>query len=453
MELSQSLARADELKAQIDSLRPIKPEQEQRILQKFRLDWNYHSNAIEGNTLTLGETRAFLLEGLTAKGKPFKDHQDIKGHNQLIQFLEAFVRQKEVLGEAAIREMHKILLVEPYHVEARTPDGQTTRKLVKLGEYKTEPNFVQTATGEWIRYALPEDTAPKMAELVGWYRQQIETRSEHPLLVAALFHHRFTNIHPFDDGNGRMARALMNLILMREGFPPVIIKDKQRQEYVAALRKADAGDTAELVGFLCEELNWSLELFLRGAKGEDVQELNDLDKEIELFKRRLPDTEIPLEASVGTQDGVVVNSIVPLLNQLIPRMSRLDELFATSKREVEFRLQSEHSKYHTNPFKDATEVNLLAGQMIRTSLLRSMEVRFYWERFKRGGVNAHNLGSNFHVLFNDMSYRITTQPGFERTYIYQHRLSEDDIRTIVELMVRQNMKLIEDWVPQSSKKG
>ncbi len=236
MELSQSLARATELKAQIDALRPINPEQEQRILQKFRLDWNYHSNAIEGNSLTLGETRAFLLEGLTAKGKPFKDHLDIRGHNELIHFLEGFVQRKEILSEAAIREMHKILLVEQYDVEAQTPDGQTTRKLVKLGEYKTEPNAVRSSTGEWIRYALPEDTAPKMAEMVAWYRQQAESRAEHPLLVAALFHHRFTNIHPFDDGNGRMARALMNLILMREGYPPVVIKDKQRQEYVAALR-------------------------------------------------------------------------------------------------------------------------------------------------------------------------------------------------------------------------
>ena len=77
--------------ADLDALRPLAPEQEQRVLQKFRLDWNYHSNAIEGNSLTLGETRSLLLHGLTAEGKPLRDHLDIKGHNEAILGLEAVV--------------------------------------------------------------------------------------------------------------------------------------------------------------------------------------------------------------------------------------------------------------------------------------------------------------------------------------------------------------------------
>lgn len=88
VELKEIIHKADELKIQIDTLRPIDPLQEQRILQKFRLDWNYHSNALEGNTLTLGETRAFLLHGITARGKLFRDYLDIKGHNEAITYLE-----------------------------------------------------------------------------------------------------------------------------------------------------------------------------------------------------------------------------------------------------------------------------------------------------------------------------------------------------------------------------
>jgi Fic family protein len=103
MELNELLAQIDALKAEIDSLRPLKPEVEHRVMQKFRLDWNYHSNAIEGNSLTLGETRAFLMENLTADGKPLKDHLDIKGHNELIAFLEFFIQKRERLTEAAIR--------------------------------------------------------------------------------------------------------------------------------------------------------------------------------------------------------------------------------------------------------------------------------------------------------------------------------------------------------------
>src|SRR6185503_18523789 len=130
MDLNELLGQIDALKAEIDSLRPLKPEVEHRVMQKFRLDWNYHSNAIEGNSLTLGETRAFLLEGLTASGKPLKDHLDIKGHDELISFLELFIQRKERLTEAAIREMHKILLKEPYEVDAITPDGRITKKKV-----------------------------------------------------------------------------------------------------------------------------------------------------------------------------------------------------------------------------------------------------------------------------------------------------------------------------------
>ena len=124
MALNELLARVDTLRAQVDALRPLDPDQEARLVQKLNLEWNYHSNAIEGNTLTLGETRAFLLYGITAQGKPFRDYLDIKGHNEAIRYLEDLVRGGEVLTEALIRELHRILLVEAYDVDAVTPDGR-----------------------------------------------------------------------------------------------------------------------------------------------------------------------------------------------------------------------------------------------------------------------------------------------------------------------------------------
>jgi len=135
------------LRQEIAKLRPLKPELETRIFAKFRLDWNYHSNAIEGNQLTFGETKAFLLNGLTASGKPLKDHLDIRGHDEVISYLIDFVRKKEVLREVTVRDLHKILLHEPYKVNAKTPEGGETTKWIKLGEYKTEPNCVTTVTG------------------------------------------------------------------------------------------------------------------------------------------------------------------------------------------------------------------------------------------------------------------------------------------------------------------
>jgi len=110
--LTELLQRIDQRKTEVAALRPLTPEQEGRIMQKFRLDWNYHSNAIEGNSLTYGETIAFLMEGLTAKGKPFKDHLDIKGHNEGIDYLMHFIQNRDQLSEKVIRELHAMILVE-----------------------------------------------------------------------------------------------------------------------------------------------------------------------------------------------------------------------------------------------------------------------------------------------------------------------------------------------------
>src|SRR5438874_9466692 len=159
--LSALLSRVDELKTKLDQGRPLSTEVEQRVLQRFRLWWTYHSNAIEGNSLTQGETEMFLMEGLTAKGKPLKDHLDLRGHSNAINYLLGFVRDQEVLTEAAIRKLHEILLIEPYQAQAITPDGLPTMKTIGLGCYKAQPNSVRTPTGEMHYYASPEETPAK----------------------------------------------------------------------------------------------------------------------------------------------------------------------------------------------------------------------------------------------------------------------------------------------------
>ena len=120
-DLEELFQRIDAAKARLDAMRPPDREREQRLMQKFRWWWTYHSNAIEGNSLTQGETEMFLMEGLTAKGKPLKDHLDLRGHSNAVNYLLEFVREKEVLTEAAIRELHKVLLAEPYRTQRSRP--------------------------------------------------------------------------------------------------------------------------------------------------------------------------------------------------------------------------------------------------------------------------------------------------------------------------------------------
>lgn len=287
MRLDELLTRIDALRDEIDALRPLDPDQAARLRQKLNLEWNYHSNAIEGNTLTLGETRAFLLYGITAHGKPFRDYLDIKGHNEAIQYLEDLVRGAEVLTEAVIRELHRVLLVEAYDVDAVTPDGRPTRRRIALGQYKTAPNHVRTTTGEIHFYATPQETPALMGDLMAWYRREVERSELHPLVLAATFHYRFVAIHPFDDGNGRMARLLTNFVLMQHRYVPVIIPLEARGDYLLALETADAGDLSDFVALIGQALLQSLALTLRAARGEPLEEPGGLDRRIQLLREQL----------------------------------------------------------------------------------------------------------------------------------------------------------------------
>ena len=282
-----AVKRAIQLKKELDSLRPLKREDELRIMQKFRLDWNYHSNHLEGNTLTYGETKALLLHGITAQGKPLKDHFEITGHNEAILWVLDVIKENRPLTESFIRALHKLILKEPYKVDAITPDGQPTQKQVKIGEYKTSPNHVKTSTGEIFRFASPEETPAMMSDLIAWYRDKSAKNETNPILIASEFHYRFIRIHPFDDGNGRTARIIMNFILMQSGYPPVVIKTEDKQNYFSVLRQADAGTLEPFVEYIAENLNHSLELMIKGAKGESVEEPDDVVKEIQLLEQRL----------------------------------------------------------------------------------------------------------------------------------------------------------------------
>ena len=177
--LIELFARIDNDKAELDAMRPLNKERDARAMQKFRLWWTYHSNAIEGNSLTQGETEVFLMEGLTAKGKPIKDHLDLQGHSDAVNFLTSLVKDAQPVTESDIRGLHRILLVNPYPVPALTPEGAPTTKMVAIGEYKTSPNHVRTRTGEIHYDATPEETPMKMRELIEWFREEVSRKEMH----------------------------------------------------------------------------------------------------------------------------------------------------------------------------------------------------------------------------------------------------------------------------------
>ncbi len=285
--MSNVIEEIDRLKEELDALRPLPPDVLGQIEQKLRIESNYHSNAVEGNSLTLGETRSLILHGLTARGKPMRDHLDIEGHDEAVKAMEDAVRRNELLNEVFIRNLHKVLLREPYENDAITQDGQPIKRRIAIGEYKIQPNNMRTSTGEIYYFTPPDQVKPAMGDLIDWYRKQ-EDEGEHPIVIAATFHYRFTRIHPFDDGNGRMARLLMNMILIKHGYTVAVVPVEQRDQYIGMLEQADkTEDLVEFIAYVAHCCKYTLNLHLRAARGEDIEDVEDIDKEIAIFKRSL----------------------------------------------------------------------------------------------------------------------------------------------------------------------
>ncbi len=281
---SNVLNTIDRLKSELDALRPLPPDVVARVEQKLRIESNYHSNAVEGNSLTLGETRSLILHGLTAGGKPMRDHLDIQGHDQAVKAIERAIEAEEQLTEVFIRNLHRVLLKEPYENKAITPDGRPTTHRVTPGEYKTTPNNVLTLTGEIYHFTPPEQVKPAMSDLIDWHRDR-EAAGEHPVIIAATFHYRFVRIHPFGDGNGRMARLLMNLILIRHGYTVAIVPSDRRERYLQELERADrTEDLAQFIDYVASCCAYALNLYLSAARGEPIEAPEDIDREIALFK-------------------------------------------------------------------------------------------------------------------------------------------------------------------------
>jgi Fic family protein len=325
---SSQIQRINALKLELDALRPIKPEYEQSIRQKFRLDWTYHSNSIEGNSLTYGETAKLILFDEYASNKPGRDNREIEEHNKLLKELETTPDLKGVFTEHNIRAFHKkILGNDPYTSPALTPENQATSRVITPGRYKQEPNNVKTVTGEVFEFTSPADTPSAMKELLDWANTELNSPTLHPLVFAAALHYRFIRIHPFDDGNGRMARILMNVVLQYYGYPPIIVRKNDKEKYLSALRDADTGNVLSFTFYLSDLLIDSLKINIRGAKGENISEEDDIDKEIELTQQTLlTEREREKKALLSQIDQrriILEKAFIPLIENLDKKLSKI----------------------------------------------------------------------------------------------------------------------------------
>ncbi len=327
-DLDALLARVDALRDEIDAMRPLSEEQVGRAMQRLRIEWTYHSNAIEGNSLTYGETRALLMEGVTAHGKPLKDHLDIERHRDVVLYIEAFVNSDESLRVDFVKEIHHRLMGDEYEIEVELPDGRRERRMRRGGDYKEHPNNVRTPTGEIHFYAPPVEVPGRMAELMEWLRGD-EAAAMHPVARLAIFHHRFVEIHPFPDGNGRTSRVLMNILSMRDGYVPAVLRQERRSVYYGALAEAGSGDDEPIISFVAGELAETMELYLRALRGEP--DPTAFDRRVQLLRREVEGAKSRTQFSTDEVARYAERLLVPFLEEGERRVAQLSTLFGTVK--------------------------------------------------------------------------------------------------------------------------
>lgn len=245
--LEALIAGIEEKKSQLQRLRPLAPHALDNLQHAHDLELTYTSNAIEGNTLSQIETNLVIEDGITIGGKKLKDHLEAIDHYDAIRYVRGIARQNTPLSEYDIRSLHALV------VKRADPDI--------AGRYADAGRYVATDTGRH-QFPSPAEVPALMGDFGAWLGPAPATPE-----TAFAAHRRLVDIHPFNDGNGRTARLLMNLILLRGGYPPIAVRPDDRLAYLRALQEAQAGGSDEAFRrLLYERLDATLDEYVRAMR-------------------------------------------------------------------------------------------------------------------------------------------------------------------------------------------
>ncbi|MFC6038962.1 Fic family protein [Paenisporosarcina macmurdoensis] len=238
-----SFQEIDVKKRKLDQARPLPIHSVKSLLNHVLIDWTYNSNAIEGNTLTISETKV-VLEGMTIGGKTMREHLEVINHRDAINFLEEIVQKHERLTEWTIKSIHRLVLKGIQDNNA--------------GVFRNENVLIGGSSNRPPDHVIVQELMEQFVSKV-----ENEWSTIHPVERAAKVHAEFVKIHPFIDGNGRTSRLLMNYEIMKAGFPPAVIKAIDRARYYDALDHAHTtGDDKKIVQLVSDSVDESLDLWL-----------------------------------------------------------------------------------------------------------------------------------------------------------------------------------------------
>lgn len=416
----------EQLYKEWQALQPLKPEDESRLKRKFMLEFNYNSNHIEGNTLTYGQTELLLLFGKVVNEASMKDLEEMKAHNVCLKMIQEEAADAHMpLTETFIRQLHHTLLREDYTLYRQLPDGTTTSYVIHAGIYKTRPNSVITVTGERFEYASPEETPALMTDLVEWYNAEEQKGEMSPIELATVLHYRYIRIHPFEDGNGRMARLLVNYILTRHHYPMIVVKSHDKDRYLTALNRCDVqvgptpsvGAHAELeqlkpfVDYMTQCLEAALTISIKAAKGENINEADDWKKNLKLKYRDKLNKPAVTEEFVNK---ILEQDYQSLLNNIDSELSEFYSIFSS------FIWDPDIAKYtfiaNTNTYISTMTVTK-ATEL--TYITRTIEIRLIIKQF---AYQIEISLTNGHAYYNNL---------YNKEFSYIESLTEQDRSEIV----------------------
>lgn len=308
---AETLAKTDHMQQRIKAFGAFPPEIKKKLQYKFRLDWNYYSNSMEGNTLTKAETRDVMIGVLNVAGKPLKDVLEMKGHNDVVEDIMRMGKGDIRLSEKRIKDIHRGIMHE-----------DEENKKDDIGHWKKHPNHIINYQKEKFNFAAPEEVADKVHDLLNHLNAGLDAintgkkGAPHPLSLIFQFHLDYLTIHPFQDGNGRTARILTNLLLISFDYPPIIIRKEDKDAYYRYLGDIQGygGKPDLLFTYMGNLLLRSQQLVLDALEGKEIEEVDDIEKEIALWKKE--QEEKPLTKSQAAVIEFLNQFVVLLFNQI-----------------------------------------------------------------------------------------------------------------------------------------
>lgn len=389
-----------------------------KINYKFRLDWNYYSNNMEGNTLTKEETRSVMVKNITVHGKPIKDILEIKGHDEVISDILQIGKGNLRMSETRIKQIHSAIMHEDNPLQKN-----------KIGEWKVEPNYIYNYQNERFDFTAPEDVPTAIHDLLNRTNAAIDAvldqrkNAPHPIDVALNFHVEYLTIHPFYDGNGRTARILTNLLLISFGYPPFWMTTKERDAYYQYIGDIQCygGKPDLFFEFACDKIQRSQQLVLDAIAGKDISSEEDWDKEIAMLQKMQELKPKPVTKSQAVIHETLNEVYFPLLLELNTYLVKLSALFRGNTWMYYTEPKPKENIQITPVFASLQEVtNYLNGIVPLNDSFHHYKAAFWLNHYN--SAKDFSIEVSFRVFFEKEEYRIEVfigKPGsgdqFSRT--------------------------------------